>query len=145
MRKLPTDSPIDEVQEPPGDLVPPDSVGQSSSSQTFPKTDRLLLPTEFRRVYDKSQVRLHSSLFTIFGLRSKTPQTRMGITTSRKIGKAVRRNRCRRLLREVFRRHKIEIPVGWDLVINAKQPLTQATFTLVESEFLRLVKKLCRS
>lgn len=117
----------------------------SQANQAFTKADRLLRPREFRQVYERGQQRLHSSLFMIFALRTDLPRVRLGITTSRKIGKAVKRNRCRRLLREVFRRHKIELPTGWDLVVNVKHPLTQTSFAVAESEFLRLTKKLWKS
>lgn len=111
-------------------------------SQRFTKADRLLKPNEFQRVYRRGK-QLHSSLFTVFALRNPLGRTRLGITASRKTSKlAVVRNRCRRLVREAFRRHRAQFPAGWDLVVNVKHPLTKAAYALVESELARLLKKL---
>lgn len=89
---------------------------------------------------------LHSSLFTIFVAPNRLGRTRLGVTTSRKLSKSsVVRNRCRRLLREVFRRHRAALPAGWDVVINAKFQLTTAGYALIEQEFIRLMTKLAKS
>lgn len=143
-RELPLEHPEAETStqtNPTTECSPLSTSHSPRPDQQLLKQDRLLRPTEFRRVYDQG-LRLHSSLFTIFALHSQFPRVRLGITTSRKIGKAVKRNRCRRLVREVFRHQKTSLLPGWDLVVNAKQPLTRSTYGQVEAEFLRLTKKL---
>lgn len=88
---------------------------------------------------------MHSSLFTVFVAPNRLGRTRLGITASRKVSKsAVVRNRCRRLLREVFRRHQATLPAGWDIVVNVKFQLTTARYALIEQEFTRLMEKLSR-
>lgn len=44
---------------------------------------------------------------------------RLGITVTKKVGNAVVRNRIKRLVREWMRLHGW-VPVGWDLVVVAK-------------------------
>ncbi len=114
-------------------------------SYRFTRQDRLLQSREFQRVYRYGK-QLHSSLFTMFVAPNRLGRTRLGVTTSRKLSKSsVVRNRCRRLLREVFRRHRPTLPVGWDVVINAKFQLTTAGYALIEQEFIRLMGKLAKA
>ncbi|MGQ9896178.1 MAG: ribonuclease P protein component [Acidobacteriota bacterium] len=110
----------------------------------FTKQARLRVPREFQRVYRQGR-QLHSSLFTIFVAPNRLGRTRLGITTSRKVSKsAVVRNRCRRRLREVFRQQQATLPVGWDIVVNAKFQLTTASYALIKQEFTRLMEKLSK-
>ncbi len=66
--------------------------------------------------------------------------TRLGITASRKLGSAVRRNRVKRLVREAFRRHKLLFPSGLDLVFVAKRNAVDADYEQV----VREIERLCR-
>lgn len=52
--------------------------------------------------------------------RSDRPFPRIGITVSRQVGNAVRRNRIKRLVREAFRKHRSLLPSACDLVVIAK-------------------------
>ncbi len=63
---------------------------------------------------------------------------RLGLVATRRMGKAVQRNRVRRLLREFFRRHKSALPRK-DLVIMAKKGAAALTYQQVEAELGRLL------
>ena len=85
--------------------------------------------------------KLHSDSFLVFVLaRSEPGPTRMGVTASRKIGGAVVRNRVKRCVREVFRRHKLLFPTGLDVVFIAKKNAVDVAYDQVERE----IEKLCR-
>ncbi|HEV2494205.1 MAG TPA: ribonuclease P protein component [Terriglobia bacterium] len=105
--------------------------------QAFPKTLRLLRRAEFRRVYEEGQ-RRSASLCTIFFKSNGLPESRLGITTPKQLGNAVVRNHMRRRLREVFRRHRLEIAPGWDIVLNPRPPILKASFDGLTREVLRL-------
>jgi len=60
------------------------------------------------------------------------------LAVTRRLGKAVRRNRVKRLLREFFRRHKQQLPPG-DLVIMAKKGAAALNYQQVEEELGRLL------
>lgn len=105
--------------------------------QAFPKTLRLLRRAEFRRVYEEGQ-RRSASLCTIFFMPNGLTESRLGVTTPRQLGKAVARNRIRRRLREVFRRHRQDLARGWDIVLNPRPPILQASFGALTRELLRL-------
>ena len=57
---------------------------------------------------------------------------------TKRLGKAVRRNRVRRLLREFFRRHKDRLPLE-DLVIMAKKGADALTYQQVQEELSRVL------
>src|SRR5439155_9056232 len=104
----------------------------------YRKTERILRGYQFRRVYDKGR-RYNSFLFTLFVLKNTEPHSRLGITVTRKVGNAVQRNRCKRILREIFRQHKAIITENLDLVFNVKKAMVEAAYKEVEAEFLRLL------
>ena len=54
-------------------------------------------------------------------VRNDLPQTRIGLSVSRKVGNAVIRNRWKRVIREVFRQQRTRLPVGLDLVIRPRK------------------------
>ena len=56
---------------------------------------------------------------------------RCGFITGKKVGKAVKRNRARRLIREAVRLRLPLIKTGWDLVWIARQAIVDASFEAV--------------
>lgn len=109
--------------------------------ERFPKSARLLKREQFRRVYQNGS-KLHAKYFTAFVLPNAEGQPRLGITVTRKIGKASKRNRARRLVREVFRRNKWRIDRGIDIVINVKGELLEASYQDLEGDFLNFLERI---
>ncbi|SKB07690.1 ribonuclease P protein component [Prosthecobacter debontii] len=64
-----------------------------------------------------------------------------GLVTSRKVGKAVVRNRVRRQLREIIRAHRAKIAPGWKFVTIARWRAADAAFADMEQDWLRLAKR----
>lgn len=96
---------------------------------------------DFRRVYDEGR-KIQARYFTAFVLPNSGEQARIGITATRKIGKAVRRNRARRLVREAFRKNKWLVKHGVDIVINVKQSLTEASYSDLEADFIAFLERM---
>src|SRR5579862_2811017 len=92
------------------------SAGATRRSNAFPKSHHLRLPREFDAVY-AAKTRESRGPLTIFALPNDLGHPRLGMSVSRKVGIAVRRNRIRRLLREAFRFMQHDFPRGYDLVI----------------------------
>lgn len=110
--------------------------------ERFPKSGRILKRPHFRLIYASGR-KIHTPLFTAFYVESYRPGLRIGLTVTRKIGSSVERNRCRRLLREAFRRNKaLGLGLGVDLVINAKRDLVSAPYAGVEAEVKRLLARI---
>lgn len=69
--------------------------------------------------------------------RSPKQPTRIGFVTGKKIGCAVERNRCRRLMKEVYRLHQFELKDGYDLVLIGRGYLKHARYEEAEKVFFR--------
>jgi ribonuclease P protein component len=67
--------------------------------------------------------------------------SRFGYITSKRIGKAVKRNRAKRLLRESVRQFLPDIAGGWDCVIIARTPLTDVNQEKAKSALITLLKR----
>jgi ribonuclease P protein component len=98
-------------------------------SYTFPPTHRLRSRLEFSRVFD-ARVREHRGPITLYSLPNDLPHPRLGISMSRRVGTAARRNRIKRLLRESFRLHQHDLPRGYDFVVTVRthEPLILAEY-----------------
>lgn len=83
---------------------------------------------DFQRAYSKGKSFVGPVLVT-YVLKNRKSALRMGITTSKKTGNAVRRNRSRRVIREAFRTLSGEIRPGFDLIFvsRAKTPAMKST------------------
>jgi ribonuclease P protein component len=66
---------------------------------------------------------------------------RAGFVTSRRLGGAVVRNRVRRHLREIVRRHQHELREGFWFVLVARGEAATATYSVLEHELLRLARR----
>tara|TARA_Y100000589_G_scaffold104192_1_gene98501 strand:+ start:14022 stop:14414 length:393 start_codon:yes stop_codon:yes gene_type:complete len=98
---------------------------QESLQFRFPRSRRILRPSEFVAVYDHGHsVRRGPLLVHALG---SGDTTRLGLSVSRKVGNAVTRNRVKRRLRDAFRRLQHELPAGYDLVVTVRphDPMTQ--------------------
>lgn len=92
----------------------------------------------FRRLY-RTNGQANSCL-VLYARKNRTGTNRVGITVSKKLGKAVVRNRVRRRIREAYRLNEGQFLPGWDIVIVARsravevnfQKLTQSLLTLSE-------------
>jgi ribonuclease P protein component len=67
--------------------------------------------------------------------------TRLGVVVSSKVGGAVIRSRVRRLLRECFRLHQLELASPLDLVLVARPSIAGREFSAVEKDVLAVLRK----
>lgn len=123
---------------------------------------RLLKRAEYEAVYGAGQ-RRSSPQFSVFFRAQNVPanetmgqepmregssaktwsvagRSRFGISVKKALGGAVVRNRIRRRVREILRRHRTEIPTGWDIVIHPRATVARAAFAPLEADLLRLLR-----
>lgn len=96
---------------------------------------------EFRRLYNKGKSAA-SPYMAIYCRKNRRQVSRLGLTTGVKLGNAVRRNRIRRRLREVYRTNEHRLLPGWDLVIVARVKSVYTSYGELERSFLALARKL---
>ena len=79
-------------------------------------TERLKVSLEFREVFDRGRC-FYTPFLRVHYRKNNLEHSRLGLVVTRRMGKAVRRNRVKRLLREVFRRNKMRLSVPLDVVL----------------------------
>ena len=114
----------------------------SESKVAPPKLNKLRSSQQYRAVYERG-TKFHTPYFSLFVCPTNEDAPRIGMTVTRKIGPAVVRNRCKRRLREIARRHTLSIlgGVGCDLVINVKPGLVAADFEEISTAFVRALTR----
>ena len=96
---------------------------------------------EFQRLYSRGKSAV-TPFLAVYARRTKRPGNRVGFTVSTKLGKAVKRNRVRRRLREIYRLHEARFVPGTELVIVARGRAVSATYRQLESALLSACGKL---
>ena len=96
---------------------------------------------EFRRLYAKGKSAV-SPYFAVYCRKTGRPYSRLGITTGVKLGKAVKRNRVRRRIRELYRTNESRLAPGWDVVVVARTRAVFARYGELERSFLQLMERL---
>lgn len=105
------------------------------------KTVPLKKNYEFSRVYKKGKFYV-GRFIVLYVLENKLDINRLGITASKKVGKSVKRNRLRRLIRESYRLYEEYLDVGYDIVFVARSTETMPGFKEINKEMKFLFKKL---
>jgi ribonuclease P protein component len=125
----------------------PEGSGQHSCDQprryTFPGHLRLKRAREFERCF-ATKISTADDILIVYGYPNQLPYPRLGCVVSRKHGRAVRRNRLKRLLREAFRLLQHELPSGIDYVVLPRPAAEPPRLESVRRSLLRLARRLAR-
>ena len=99
----------------------------------FPSDFRLLKSEEFRRLRESGR-KVHTAHFLVYVVVNGDNMSRVGITVSRKVGNAVKRNRVKRLVREFFRLNRQRINLPLEISIIAKRGSPELNLQQVSDE-----------
>jgi len=104
------------------------------------KTVTLKKNYEFVRIYKKGSF-FPGKFLVIYVLKNHFGINRLGITANKKVGKSVKRNRAKRLIRESYRFYEDFIPSGFDIVFVARGVDTEYGLSEIMKEMKFLLKK----
>ncbi len=111
--------------------------------------DSLRRGLEFQRAWEKGKAWSHP-LLILRASANGEEKNRFGFVVGKKVGKAVRRNRVKRWMREAVRRREDTLSKGWDIILIARGRSDKAEFPEIDAalagllERARLVEKLAR-
>src|SRR5919198_2896389 len=112
----------------------------------FRPHEHLRRPADFQRVYERRRS-VSDAWLIVYGRENGLPHLRLGLSVSRKVGRAVRRNRLRRLYREAYRLTRHQMPAGLDLVLiprTAAEPPLAALIEALPKLVAQVAKKLAK-
>ncbi|MBT3889550.1 MAG: ribonuclease P protein component [Planctomycetaceae bacterium] len=87
---------------------------------SFPKSRRLLVPAEFKRVYHRG-VHCNNRTLVLNVCTNDLGHNRLGLSISKQVGNAVVRNRWKRRIREAFRCRQQHHLGGFDIVVRSRK------------------------
>ena len=102
---------------------------------------RLKKNSQFNYIYKKGE-RVHTENFTLFAVKSKFENYKIGFSISKKLGKANKRNLLKRRLREIVR--NTTVPTHFNYVLMAKENATALEFLALKKEVEKLFEKFVR-
>ena len=98
--------------------------------------------SDFNRVYSTGRSKATNHL-VLYWLKNNENKNRYGFSISKKIGKAVIRNKIRRRLKEIIRdvEKKKNIYLGYDIIFIARKPVIKLNYHDLSKDVYNLFKK----
>jgi ribonuclease P protein component len=98
---------------------------------------RLRQRSDFLRLRQEGRPRSNSFLVLSY-VKNHLTHNRYGFITSKGVGKAVVRNRVRRLLREATRHYLSDVLQGYDVVAIARKPIVGQSYAQILAQLGKL-------
>lgn len=120
---------------------------EAAGSEALPKSKRIAKRRDFLRVYETGR-KIVSRYVVLFFAASELPHSRIGITATKKLGKANIRNRLKRWTREVYRRQREPLGLdahSLDVVVNVKPDAASASFQDYSRDLSRALERIAGS
>jgi ribonuclease P protein component len=105
------------------------------------KADRILKRGEFIALTESGR-RIQNEHFIAIFSPNQLGRSRIGITVTKKVGPAVKRNRIKRLVREYFRLSRHHLAGHWDINIIAKRQVADFSSETAFRSFTDIVQRI---
>jgi len=129
----------------PGNRVFPAGAGlehMGPKAHGISRSERIGRRADFQEIY-KRGIRLGGRFMTLFVLPNSLETARLGIAATQKLGDAVRRNRAKRLVRELFRGHKPGSAL--DIVVVPRREFFDASRPALDADYCATLARLARA
>ncbi len=105
------------------------------------KTNMIKSNRTFRYIYKKGAT-ASTPYMAFYATKDRWGKNNLGITVNVKIGKAVIRNRIKRIIKESYRLNEENVKDGYNIVIVSRFKMANATFFDTQKSLITLLKKL---
>lgn len=105
------------------------------------KAFRVKTNEEFQKIFKNGKSFANRQLVLYYFKKPEQAHYRIGLSVSKKIGNAVKRNQIKRYLRQAFHELESQLPVGYDLVIIARQPMKTMDFHETKKSLIHLLSR----
>ncbi|MFA6957665.1 MAG: ribonuclease P protein component [Thermoanaerobaculia bacterium] len=112
-------------------------------SEGLPRSGRIQKRADFLLAYENG-AKTHGRFVVVFVRGNDRDQPRLGVTVTKKLGKAVARNRAKRWVREVYRRARLHPPLAGkkiDIVVNVKPSAVDAPYLEFSADLGRALER----
>jgi ribonuclease P protein component len=92
----------------------------TEQDQRFSKSMRVVNQRDFDRAFKTGTVFSDGTL-VVHACRNEIDRSRLGLSVSKRVGNSPIRNLWKRLIRESFRKQRLQLPTGWDIVVRPKR------------------------
>lgn len=110
----------------------------ATPSTRLPRSRRIRKKREFERVYAQ-RCAVRDQVLNVHVAANEFDHPRLGLSVSRKVGNAVRRNRWKRLIREAFRLNQQQLPAGRDIVVSPGR--VEPTLERIQDSLVKLSRR----
>jgi ribonuclease P protein component len=102
---------------------------------------RLRRHADYQRAYAAGRKHRSASMSWFLAPQTEVSVPRVGLTVGKVLGPAHERNRIKRRLREVLRRHVGQLPAGCDLILHPHRIVLTLEFTKLDAEIVRILQQ----
>jgi ribonuclease P protein component len=103
--------------------------------------NRLRKHADYQRVYEAGRKRRSASMRWFLAPQSEVSIPRVGLTAGKVLGKSHERNRIKRRMREILRKHVDLLPAGCDLILHPQRIVLNMEFSKLEAEVVRILQQ----